>query len=154
MNIVEATAADAAAILHLQRLAYRSEARIYDDDQIPPLTQTLAQVEREFADLVFLKATADDGVLLGSVRAHERDGTCFIGRLIVHPDHQGRGIGVELMKGIESRFARAKRFELFTGHKSERNLRFYQRLGYNVFKEEQVTDALRMVFLEKNNSST
>lgn len=150
MNIVEATAADAAAILHLQRLAYQSEARIYDDDKIPPLTQTLGQIEKEFADLVFLKATAEDGAVVGSVRARERDGTCFIGRLIVHPDHQGRGIGAELMRAIESRFAHAKRFELFTGHQSERNLRFYQRLGYRAFKEERITDTLRMVFLEKD----
>ncbi len=151
MNIVEATAADAAAILHLQKLAYQSEARIYNDDQIPPLTQTAGEIEREFADLVFLKATTDDGALVGSVRACERDGTCFIGRLVVHPDHQGRGIGAELVKGIESRFAHVERFELFTGHKSQRNLRFYQRLGYRAFREERVTDALRMVFLEKGN---
>lgn len=152
MNIAQATIADAAAILHLQRLAYQSEARIYNDDKIPPLTQTLGEIEKEFGDLVFLKATAEDGTVVGSVRACERDGTCFIGRLIVHPDHQGRGIGTELIKAIESRFARAKRFELFTGHKSERNLRFYRRLGYTAFKEQQVTDALRLVFLEKGNS--
>jgi ribosomal protein S18 acetylase RimI-like enzyme len=151
VNIVEATAADAAAILRLQRLAYQSEARIYNDYQIPPLTQTAGEIEKEFADLVFLTATTDDGALVGSVRACERDGTCFIGRLIVHPDHQGRGIGAELMRAIESQFAHADRFELFTGHKSERNLRFYQRLGYRAFKEERVTDALRMVFLEKEN---
>jgi ribosomal protein S18 acetylase RimI-like enzyme len=150
VNIAEATIADAAEILRLQRLAYQSEARIYNDDQIPPLTQTADEIEKEFAELVFLKATTDDGILVGSVRAYERDGTCFIGRLIVHPDHQGRGIGAELMSGIESQFARAKRFELFTGHKSERNLRFYQKLGYRAFKEERVTDALRMVFLEKD----
>lgn len=153
MHVVQATVADAAAILQLQKLAYQSEARIYGDDKIPPLTQTLAHIEREFADLVFLKATAEDGAIVGSVRAHERDGTCFIGRLIVHPDHQNKGIGATLMREIESRFSVARRFELFTGHKSERNLRFYRRLGYAPFKEEQVTDVLKLVLMEKVNQS-
>lgn len=153
MNIVQATVADAATILGLQKLAYQSEARIYNDDKIPPLIQTAAQIEKEFAGTVFLKATAEDGRIVGSVRACERDGTCFIGRLIVHPDHQGRGIGTSLMREIESRFAHVKRFELFTGHKSERNLRFYRKLGYQAFEEEQATDSLRLVFLQKSNSS-
>jgi ribosomal protein S18 acetylase RimI-like enzyme len=151
--IVQATVADAAAILDLQKLAYQSEARIYDDNKIPPLTQTASQIDKEFGNLVFLKATTDDGDIVGSVRAYERGGTCFIGRLIVHPDHQGRGIGARLMQEIESRFAHAERFELFTGHKSERNLRFYQRLGYRTFKEERVTDVLRLVFMWKESCS-
>jgi len=151
VNIIQATVADAAEILRLQRLAYQSEARLYHNDHIPPLTQNAAEIEAEFANQVFLKATTDDGVIVGSVRAYEQGGTCFIGRLIVHPDHQGRGIGAALMQEIESRFPLAQRFELFTGHKSERNIRFYQRLGYRAFKEERITDALRFVFMEKGN---
>ena len=41
MEITQATAEDAAAILALQRLAYQSEAEVYGDFSIPPLTQTL-----------------------------------------------------------------------------------------------------------------
>ncbi|MEN6426820.1 MAG: GNAT family N-acetyltransferase [Phycisphaerales bacterium] len=154
MTIVQATVADAPAILHLQRLAYQSEARIYNDYDIPPLTQSAAEIEVEFADHIFLKAITDDQIVVGSVRACERGGTCFIGRLIVHPDHQGRGIGAALIREIESRFRHVERFELFTGHKSERNIRFYQRLGYTTFREDRVTDALRFVFMQKGNSPT
>lgn len=153
MKIAQATITDAEQILHLQRLAYQSEARIYNDDKIPPLRQTAAEIEQEFGELVFLKATAADGDIVGSVRACERGGTCFIGRLIVHPDHQGRGIGTRLMQEIELRFAQAERFELFTGHRSERNLQLYERLGYRTFKEERVTDGLRLVFMQKHNDS-
>jgi len=154
MNVSQATIVDAEAILDLQKLAYQSEARIYRDYSIGPLTQSPDEIRKEFADLVFLKVTADDEAVIGSVRACEREGTCFIGRLIVHPDHQGKGIGTGLMQEIESRFAHARRFELFTGHRSERNLRFYRKLGYRAFKEEQVTDALRLVFMQKDNPGT
>ena len=56
MNQIErAGFADAADILELQRLAYQSEAAIYDDWSIPPLTQTIEGIEKEFTDSIFLK---------------------------------------------------------------------------------------------------
>jgi GNAT superfamily N-acetyltransferase len=76
--------------------------------------------------------------------------TCFIGRLIVHPDFQNRGIGTRLLNEIEQTFSQAKRFELFTGDKSERNLYLYQKQGYRPFKTEMISDDLRLVFLEKH----
>jgi ribosomal protein S18 acetylase RimI-like enzyme len=63
-----------------------------------------------------------DGRSIGSVRANVKEGTCYIGRLIVHPDFQKRGIGTRLMSEMEKVFNSCKRFELFTGDKSERNL--------------------------------
>ena len=41
LTIEEAKVADAAEILALQKLAYQSEAELYGDDAIPPVTQTL-----------------------------------------------------------------------------------------------------------------
>jgi hypothetical protein len=35
------TDADAPAILTLQRLAYRSDAELYGDETLPPLTETI-----------------------------------------------------------------------------------------------------------------
>lgn len=40
-----AVSEDAAAILALQKLAYQSEARLYDDYSLPPLTQTLPEMQ-------------------------------------------------------------------------------------------------------------
>jgi GNAT superfamily N-acetyltransferase len=149
LAIEQANVEDAQEILDLQKLAYQSEAAIYNDYTIPPLTQTLEGIETDFGKQVFLKATIE-GRIIGSVRGILNGGTCFIGRLIVHPDFQNRGIGARLLNKIEQTFSQAQRFELFTGDKSERNLYLYQKQGYKPFKTEMITEDLGIVFLEKH----
>jgi ribosomal protein S18 acetylase RimI-like enzyme len=146
--IEQAQLKDAAEILALQKLAYLDEAAFYDDYTIPPLNQTLEETEAEFKDQLVLKTTLD-GKIIGSVRAYMEEGTCFIGKLIVHPDHQNRGIGTRLMYEIENRFDQAERYELFTGYRSERNLHLYRKLGYKPFRSQKITDKVTLVFLEK-----
>ena len=83
---------DAKEILNLQKLAYESEAEIYNDLTIPPLTQTLEEIITDFENQVFLKASVEEKII-SSVRAYMKQETCLIGRLIVHPNFQGQGIG-------------------------------------------------------------
>lgn len=149
MMLIElAVVEDAEAILTLQKLCYRSEAAVYNDYHIPPLTQTLEELRSEFRSHEFLKALNNGGII-GSVRARLQRGTCSIGRLIVHPDFQGRGTGTELMRLIEQRFPDADRYELFTGDKSKRNIMFYGKLGYHEFKEKSLTPLVRIIYMEK-----
>ncbi len=148
MLIEQAQLTDAPQILALQKLAYLSEAEIWNDYTIPPLTQTLEEIEQEFRTQTVLKVNLD-GRIIGSVRAYLQEGTCYIGRLIVHPDFQNQGVGAKLLRAIEEHFAQAKRYELFTGEKSERNLYFYQKWGYRIFRKEKLTDKVPLVFLEK-----
>lgn len=146
--VVQASPEDAAEILALQKVAYQSEAMLNDDWTIPPLTQTLLEIESEFENKVFLKAVCADRII-GSVRASLNCGTCLVGRLIVHPDYQGKGIGTSLMRRIEAVFSSAERFELFTGTKSIHNIRLYKRLGYRECREEELSPKVRLLFMEK-----
>jgi ribosomal protein S18 acetylase RimI-like enzyme len=148
-SIAHASHEDAPAILELQKLAYQSEARLYNDWNIPPLTQTLDELISDFTTKVCLKAQVE-GKIVGSVRGHQVGDTCFIERLIVHPNFQGQGIGTALMAQIESCFDLVRRFELFTGHKSDRNIHLYERLGYQLFKSEQIAETLSFAFMEKH----
>lgn len=148
ISIVQAGPDDASEILALQKMAYQSEAELNDDWTIPPLTQTLPEITSEFETKVFLKAVCADKII-GSVRATLDSGTCQVGRLIVHPDYQGKEIGTLLMCRIETAFSRAERFELFTGIKSINNIRLYQRLGYRGYSEEDLSPNVRIVFMEK-----
>ena len=147
--IERAQVEDAAIILNLQKLAYLSEAEIYNNKSIPPLTQTLEEIRAEFDNQIFLKALIDERIV-GSVRAYQTEGTCHIGRLVVHPKFQNRGIGSRLMNEIEGAFEKAKRLELFTGDNSERNLYLYHKLGYREFRRKNFQDSFVLVFLEKD----
>jgi ribosomal protein S18 acetylase RimI-like enzyme len=154
MKIEPAEVADAEEILSLQKLAYHAEAAIYDDFSIAPLLQTIDEIKAQFGGLLFLKASSEEGEIIGSVRASVKDGTCYIGRLVVHPDVQNQGIGSKLLREIEYAFSQAERYELFTGHKSTRNLYFYSKYGYQEFRREKINEKLELVFLEKLSRST
>ncbi len=148
ISIIQAEPGDAAEILALQKVAYQSEAKLNDDWSIPPLTQTLSEIEAEFKSKTFLKAM-DGNKIIGSVRAVLDSDTCHIGRLMVFPEYQGKGIGTRMLEKIEAAFPDAKRFELFTGTKSAHNIRLYKRLGYKECREKDISPKVRLVFLEK-----
>jgi GNAT superfamily N-acetyltransferase len=71
---------------------------------------------------------------------------------VVHPEVQGLGIGTRLMQSIEEVFPQARRFRLFTGGRSKRNLHIYRKLGYVQYKREPVHANLTLVYLEKTRS--
>ena len=148
VEIQTAQLEDAAAILALQKLAYRSEGELYQDWSIPPLVQTPEEIRAEFGTKTFLKAERG-GEIIGSVRAEQSGETCAIGRVIVHPSCQRQGIGSCLMQAIEARFPSARRYELFTGEKSTGNIRLYERLRYRIFRRERLSERVTLVFMEK-----
>ena len=148
VEIGHATLDDAENILALQKLAYQSEAILYNDWSIPPLMQTIESLREEFSSLVILKAVAG-GRIVGSVRTKVTGETGAIGRLIVHPEFQGRGIGSRLLQTIEHSCDKVTRFELFTGSNSENNIRLYQRAGYRITKTQSLSPLVSITFLEK-----
>ena len=147
--ISEATIDDALKILGLQHHAYLSEAKRTHNFLIPPLTENLEDVHREFHRQTFFKAVTGSRIV-GAARAMVQDGTCFISRVIVHPDLQGCGLGCRIMARVEAQFPDVARFELFTGEKSDRNLKFYAKLGYREFKRVfRESDRTVLVYMEK-----
>lgn len=148
MEIAKAEITDAERILEVQKIAYLSEAKRYNDFEIPPLHQTLAELRQEFSTHVFLKASVQS-LIVGSVRGLKRNDSCDIGRLIVLPDFQGKGIGSALLQEIEKYFADSKRFELFTGSSSTDNLNLYKKHGYEEFKLESLSNTVSLVYMEK-----
>ncbi|HEY8481280.1 MAG TPA: GNAT family N-acetyltransferase [Spirillospora sp.] len=141
---------DAGEILTVQRAAYVAEAQLYGDPFIPPLVESAEQLRAVLAgDAVVLKAMLG-GRLVGAVRAQFSEHTCLVGRLVVVPDLQGRGIGRRLLAALEDEVAgRADACVLFTGHLSEANLRLYRRAGYTETHRERVAAHLTLVHMRK-----
>lgn len=148
VKITDAGRDDLEQILQLQYLAYQSEAALFGTQDIPPLKQTLDEVREEFEGGLILKMVGEDGKIIGSVRVQEKDGTVYIGKLMVHPDYRRRGYGKQLLKEIERRFPN-RWLELFTSTKSSNNIKLYRSLGYCEFRQKSVDKDLRFVYLQK-----
>lgn len=148
MEILRADITDAEEILELQKLAYQSEAERYNDYNITPLKQTLPEIIEQFKTHIFLKAVSKDKIV-GTVRAYEENNTCFIGRLAVDPVIQNQGIGTALMGEI-GKLYNPKRYELFVGTKSDKNIYLYKKLGYNIYKKSNYgCGKIEIFYMEK-----
>ncbi|MEE1797287.1 MULTISPECIES: GNAT family N-acetyltransferase [unclassified Streptomyces] len=152
VTISAASAQDAEQILKLQYLCYQNEAELYGDYTIEPLTQTLDDLRAELDGGHGLVARLGDEVVASVRGSVDADGTARIAKLIVHPRLRRHGLGGRLLDAIEVHFAAepaAQRFQLFTGHRNEGNLRLYRSRGYAPVATEQVGPKLRLVRLEK-----
>jgi len=117
MEIKMADIKDAEEILILQKKAYKQEAELYNNYSIQPLTMTIEETRDDFKNHVILKAV-ESGSITGSVRAYEKDGTCYVDKVIVDPACQNTGKGTAIMKELEKYFPACRRFELYTGYRS------------------------------------
>ncbi|MEI2712630.1 MAG: GNAT family N-acetyltransferase [Nocardioides sp.] len=81
------------------------------------------------------------GRLVGAVRARLVEDAWDIGRIMVAPDLQGRGLGRALLEHAERQAPpTARRLVLFTGARSERNIRMYRKAGYRPVPDGQSPD--------------
>jgi GNAT superfamily N-acetyltransferase len=137
------------AILTVQRQAFARVARLLgvDAEALPPLTETVTELEQLFRDGTrFFVATDDDGRVVGSVRATTATAEVEIGRLVVADGHERQGIASRLMDALESEYA-GNRLVLFTGAQATGPLALYHRRGYTEFRRERV-NGIELVWLE------
>ena len=135
LDVATATAADAPELLTLSRACWVTEARANDSLDIPPLMETVEQTVAGIAEWTTWTVRAG-GRLVGSVRARVapgEDSLWQIGRLMVAPDLQGRGLGRALLTFAEAQAPPGTAaYWLNTGARSDRNLRIYRKAGYRV----------------------
>ncbi|MFO7612597.1 MAG: GNAT family N-acetyltransferase [Clostridia bacterium] len=144
----KAMSSDVHRLLEIQKKAFLVQALKYDAYDIPPMVEEEGDVKIDSPGWLVLVAEAD-GILAGSIRAEFGRDDAEIKRLSVDDSYQNMGIGSLLMHEIEKHCAGLKRIWLFTGGQSEKNIRLYEKLGYNIFREEPFKDGFTLVHMEK-----
>jgi len=145
----DARVGEAKAILDIQKEAFLPATRRYQDLRLPPLLERVPDVEHDIREHLVLVAVDATGALLGSVRGRDQGGCVYVGRLVVHPDAQRRGVATALMMELERRFPDAACFELFTGGLNEPGMGLYLKLGYVEVRRERQSELLEIVYLRK-----
>ncbi len=140
LDVRVATPADAPELLVLQRACWMREGLASQGRWVvPPLAEELDDVVASLGEWTpwVARVRGPDGSpgrLVASVRGrvHPDDASTWeVGRLMVAPDLQGRGLGRELLALAESAApGSVTRYRLTTGLLEEGNQRFYRRAGY------------------------
>ncbi len=127
-----AVPADAGELLTLMRACWVQEQHANPGVFIPPLHEDLADVQawmQEWTTLVLRVG----GRLVGGARGRREGDQWDVGRVMAAPDLQGRGLGRFMLAAIEEAApADVTGYVLFTGAKSERNIRMYKKAGYSL----------------------
>lgn len=128
--------ADAGELFTLQRACWVQERQANPGAPVPALEESLEDV-RHWAGSDTVLVVRSAGRLVGAVRGSLHagpDGDVWdIGRLMVAPDLQGRGLGRMLLERMEALApAEATGFVLFTGAGSARNQKMYRKAGYRL----------------------
>ena len=131
-DIVPATPADVPEILVLQRACWVQEALANDSLAIPPLHESLDDVRADLERWSTWVVRAG-GRLVGGVRGRLEGTDWQIGRLMVAPDLQGRGLGRALLEHVQAvAHPDATTYSLFTGVHSADNQRMYRKAGFRL----------------------
>ncbi|HZJ06098.1 MAG TPA: tRNA (guanosine(37)-N1)-methyltransferase TrmD [Nocardioidaceae bacterium] len=143
--IAPAELADAPEIWTLQRACWLQVAQTNVTLDLTPLTETLDDVRlslRQWRTYVI----RTHGRLVGSVRARLAEERWEIGRIMVAPDLQGRGLGRCLLDFAEELAPEeARSFAVLADSGGDENTRWYRKAGYRRAGPAGEPGALRFV---------
>jgi tRNA (guanine37-N1)-methyltransferase len=129
-----ATRADAGELFTLTRACWLQELWANPGVVIPALEESFEDAVRGLGEWTTFVALAG-GRIVGSARGKVVDGGTVwdVGRVMVAPDLQGRGLGRHLLELIEEAApAEVTTYELNTGASSVDNIRMYKKAGYRL----------------------
>jgi tRNA (guanine37-N1)-methyltransferase len=132
LEIAPATRADAGELFTLTRACWLQELWANPGVPIPALEETLDDLLESLATWT-TTVVRSGGRLVGSCRGLAEGDVWDVGRVMVAPDLQGRGLGRFLLDLVEQAAPpQVTSYQLFTGAGSVDNIRMYKKAGYRL----------------------
>lgn len=147
-KIIKANIDDASELYDLQLLAFESEAAMIGSRDVPALLETREDNRKDFIHWETLKLVNDSNEIIGAIRFREDGEIIEVGRLMIHPDYRRQGLAQCLIAEVD-RIYPDKIKELYTCTKSWVNIRLYEKMGYEPFKEVGEEKGLSFVYMRK-----
>ena len=136
-------------VLAVQRPSYQIESRLIEYPNLPPLLETVADLQN--CDETFVGYWLD-GQLAGVLSYEQREEGIHIDRLVVHPHYFRRGIGRALLRWLETAvFPPPNHITVSTATKNQPAIQLYQAQGYTIVQYTTLPDGLELVLLRKEN---
>ena len=136
----------ATQLLTLQRRAYEVEAGLVGSNDIPPLRETLKELQS--CGETFLGALVE-GRVVGAISWRLLGETLDLHRLVVDPPHFRRRIGVTLVRAALAAEPSASRAIVQTGADNEPSKTLYLREGFEQTDEVEIVPGLRVARFSK-----
>lgn len=135
-------------MINVQRAAYAVEADLIGTRNIPPLNETIEELEavhdEEFFGFVM------DGELMGFVATMDESPHLRISRMVVDPKFFKNGIGKALVLYVLNHRKPGQPVIVSTGEKNEPARRLYEKFGFQLQRTFEVGDGTGIVeFIKK-----
>lgn len=131
-------------VLEIQRAAYAMEAALVGSDSIPPLHESLEQLQMQPLEWL---GVVEAGVIVGAMAITGEGRACDIDRLVVDPARQRRGIGRQLVAAVTHHVV----VTVSTGRDNAPAVRLYESMGFRRVGETEVEPGFWTVQFERRN---
>lgn len=134
-------------VLAVQRPSYQIESTLIEYPNLPPLFETIADLQR--CDETFVGCWLA-GQLAGVLSYEGTEEGIHIDRLVVHPDYFRRGVGRKLLQWVETAVLPLPlTITVSTAAKNLPAIQLYQSQGYTIVQSKTLPDGLELVLLSK-----
>lgn len=151
---------EALRVLELQRVSYRIEAELIGSSLIPPLRETLEELQSsgEVFHGWFEDATqpvrcclqGQEDRLLGFISHKFEENILDIYRVAVHPDGFRRGIARQLLEFVLKLEPSATRAIVQTGSLNVPACKLYLSFGFEILERKEVVPGLELTLFSKD----